>query len=1046
MSKRDSRGRPALYAIVVAAATVLALVGGAAAADPEVAIVSDGQGQKLQVDGQDYMIFGMNWGYMPIGDNYLYNLWAQPDDFIKQVLDREMPLLQEMGVNSIRQYVGIPPRWVEYIYDNYGITTILNHLVGRYGYTLNGNWIPSVDYSDPAFREAVKADVVSMVEQYRDTRGVLMWLLGNENNYGLHWSSFEIEALPEGEREKAKARYLYSLYEEITEAVKKADPEKLVAISNGDVQYIDIIAEECPSLDVFGCNVYRGVSARDLFEVVDETLGIPVMFTEMGSDAYNAREMREDQIMQAKYLIGQWEEIYEQSYGKGRVGNAVGGYIFQWSDGWWKFGQESRLDIHDTNASWPNGGYIEDFVPGQNNMNEEWWGITAKGPPDSRGLYKVYPRAAYYALRRAFELDPYASTTGLKTIRNHFSEITPAAAEMEARGERAALLVEPRERVHLSGLRLEFETINTGGENTTTPAQEGTAEGYPSFRGFDQMQSFYVDFEARPAENVTGTVSVNILGHVPENPIDEIFYENRGRPRTFLTDEGDTKVEDVERVKVYQSSVSWDDQWFTLDGFYRTGHLHWGYEGDFFGLYRDAYYGENIDVYNGMAPVGFEVAGKRQFQGLKVAFGPQLWWGANPAYLVKYRQNVGPFDATAIYQDDISEQSTVNTSIAIPVPKNRKATLQLATTYGDWGFEAGGIWSGSTKVGDEFQIAKETPGGYEMYQDEIVDSDALGVKGKVTWEHGPWHWYAQAARMGLVADAGPTATITYTGWGLKDSGSGNQTNFLTGLAVNVGSLQLAPNFLWQKPIVGPVPYDVPSPGRPRNVLSDPFAVRGNRETVGGELLITYDPTPATWFWQWDNDVREDAPLAASIGFVYRHLPTTMDVSNYIAEDGVTVYAFAASPPPEDLWELNARLVSRLGPQTRVVSHYYYGKAQPNGYDPTGVNETLNRTIERYGVSGRLTHGPIAIEAAASFNDWGPYDYHRDFNLTYPLQVSGDVSYSLGSPRWFGDAQTRIGFRGTWRSLDENSNRYNAEAADGGEGSEWEFRTYVNVSL
>ena len=91
--------------------------------------------------------------------------------------------------------------------------------------------------------------------------------------------------------------------------------------------------------------------------------------------------MKEDQVTQAYYLLGQWQEIYEQSAGKGRVGNAIGGLIFQWSDGWWKYMQESRLDIHDTNASWPNGGYPEDFREGDNNMNEEWWGITAKGIP-----------------------------------------------------------------------------------------------------------------------------------------------------------------------------------------------------------------------------------------------------------------------------------------------------------------------------------------------------------------------------------------------------------------------------------------------------------------------------------------------------------------------------------------------------------------------------------------------------------------------------------------------------------------------------------------
>ena len=65
--------------------------------------------------------------------------------------------------------------------------------------------------------------------------------------------------------------------------------------------------------------------------------------------------------------------------------------------------------MHDSNASWPDAGYTEDYVKGENNMNEEWWGICAKGQPDSRGLYELYPRAAYYALRKVFALDPYDS-------------------------------------------------------------------------------------------------------------------------------------------------------------------------------------------------------------------------------------------------------------------------------------------------------------------------------------------------------------------------------------------------------------------------------------------------------------------------------------------------------------------------------------------------------------------------------------------------------------------------------------------------------------
>lgn len=53
-------------------------------------------------------------------------------------------------------------------------------------------------------------------------------------------------------------------------------------------------------------------------------------------------------------------------------------------------------------------------------MNEEWFGICAKGPTSVRGLYQLYPRAAYYALKEAHQIDPYANGVKLETIDNHF--------------------------------------------------------------------------------------------------------------------------------------------------------------------------------------------------------------------------------------------------------------------------------------------------------------------------------------------------------------------------------------------------------------------------------------------------------------------------------------------------------------------------------------------------------------------------------------------------------------------------------------------------
>ena len=1023
-----------------------------AAQTPDIRIVTDASGSRLQVDGEDVFVKGVNWDYFPIGTTTTYNFWAQSDDFIRQALDREMSLLQAMGGNAIRVYNGIPARWVRYIYETYGIWSIVNHAVGRYGVTLSGTYIPNTDYSAPRQRELIKNEVLAMVDELEGTPGLLMWLLGNENNYGLEWSSAETENLPEGEQQAAKARYLYSLFGEVVQEIKARGSAHPVAMANGDLQYLEIIAEEVTGLDVFGSNVYRGISFRDFFEEVEETLGLPVMFTEFGADAFNARTLEEDQVTQARYLIQQWREIYENAAGNGRVGNSIGGLTFQWSDGWWKFGQDQRLDIQDTNASWANDAYPEDYVAGENNMNEEWWGIMAKGPTNALGFYDLYPRAAYYALQEVNALDPYGPGVDRAAIERHFAGIQASEAALAARGDKAALESSLSSLARFAGLRMELETYSTGGDLTRTPddPMEGSTVR-PSFQGFDTKQSFYADFVSRPAPNVQANLSVNIVGNVPDNPIDELFYESPARVRTVTAD-GEEVSTQFDRVRVYSAAVSWDERLFRLDGFYRAGHYHWGYQGDFFNFYREANYGPNIDIYNGVAPVGAELTGKKALEGLSLAFGPELWWGANPALLAKYQREIGGLTVTALFQEDFERKETVTSSFAIPVPEDRRASLSVAAPLGPVGVELGGIWAGSPQVGRTFQVVTGEPGDYEVLQDDVKDSDTFGGKVKLTLSRGRVNWYAVGSAMGLVANGGYDQTQTYTGWRLKDNGSGNQWQILSGFTLNAGgNLQVAPNFMWQKPIVGPVPGDAPPPARPRNILDDPFAVRVNRETTAAEILFTWDPTPATWMYAWDSDVLEDAPFAVSAGFVWRRHHTTADAAIGILGDGRTTFAFPGATPARDLWELHARVVSKRSEGVNLILNGFYGTGEPNGDDP--------RRITRYGGDFRVVSGPVKFAGFAKFNDWGPYDYHRDFNLTFPTQLMGDISYSFGLPDWLNVPQTKFGVRGMWRTLDQFSPRFCPDRvpdefgsltcdpnAPGENGREWEIRTYLHFVL
>jgi hypothetical protein len=387
------------------------------------------------------------------------------------------------------------------------------------------------------------------------------------------------------------------------------------------------------------------------------------------------------------------------------------------------------------------------------------------------------------------------------------------------------------------------------------------------------------------------------------------------------------------------------------------------------------------------------------------------------------------------------------------MPKTRRVSVYAEREFGNLGVHFGGLWAGEPLNGRKFQLAREENGVTEVFVDEIDAMDNFGGKLKLTYQEGKFNWYGQAALMGLVANGGYDQTITFTGWRLKDSGSGNQYNVLTGFAYTIGNIQIAPNFLWQKPIEGPIPTDTGIPGaRPRNIIDDPFAVRSNREQTAYELVLTWDPTPGTWMYNWDSDRSEDAGLAVSLGVVYRQLPTVMDAAIGIFPDGRTTFPFDGSVPAEDLLEVNARVVSKMNRNFGFIANIYGGEGQANGSD--------DRKITRFGTDLRMIYKNVKLNSFVRFNDWGPFDYHRDFNQTYPLQVMADFSTTLGKPDWFDLPTTRLGVRGTYRTLDKYSPRYSQVEIDPAtgvitpidgvnklvDGTEWEIRTYIQIDI
>ena len=358
---------------------------------------------QLIVDGKSFIIKGVCYSPIPIGQDYSHNFAADPNQ--PWLVDGK--LMQAAGINTIRFYkceknCSYTKKLINDLYRLYGIRTIIGHWLGFWDY-------PGPFYADKDFQEKIKKEVLDTVNFYKDEPGILFWVLGNENNYSFAgtvqpWSSQEIDKEPDAQKQGImRAKIYYSFVNELAKEIKKIDPNHPVALGNGELRWLDIANEVCPDIDVVGCIIYRGKTFGNLFNSLKATFNRPLVLIEFGADAYDAYAKKEDQNMQAFFLESQWRQIYENLANERQgAGNCLGGTIFEWTDEWWKHNEcdQASWSVHDTGAGWSNGSYYFDIkAPENKNMNEEWFGIVAISPELENGKNIRIPRKAYYVLR-----------------------------------------------------------------------------------------------------------------------------------------------------------------------------------------------------------------------------------------------------------------------------------------------------------------------------------------------------------------------------------------------------------------------------------------------------------------------------------------------------------------------------------------------------------------------------------------------------------------------------------------------------------------------
>jgi beta-galactosidase/beta-glucuronidase len=382
----------------------IALVGAAPKTSSKVSIKKLKNGHyELIVNRKPYIVKGVCYNPIPIGKNHEYDWWSDPNK--PWIVDGK--LMKAMGINTIRIYeAGQNPESVRAVirdlYNLYGIRVLLGHWLGFWEY-------PCPLYGDKNFQERIKKEALDMVRLYKDEPGVLLWILGNENNYSClgqvnPWTSAEIEKEPDPQKQKSmRAKIYYSYVNDIAKDIHRIDPNHPVALGNGELIGLDSAASVCNGVDLVACIIYRGKTFGNLFNSLKSTFDKPILLSEFGADSYDAYLHKEDQNMQAFFLESQWRQVYQNLANNNEgVGNCLGGVIFEWTDEWWKHNEydPEGWKKHDTEAGWTSGSYYFDIKAQNNmNMNEEWFGIVGLSEELENGINKRVPKKAYYVIR-----------------------------------------------------------------------------------------------------------------------------------------------------------------------------------------------------------------------------------------------------------------------------------------------------------------------------------------------------------------------------------------------------------------------------------------------------------------------------------------------------------------------------------------------------------------------------------------------------------------------------------------------------------------------
>ncbi|GLD95854.1 hypothetical protein PINS_up004532 [Pythium insidiosum] len=336
-------------------------------------------GRKLLVDGRSFFVRGVNYAPTPIGKPGRLDMLGH-----EEIFTRDLVNLRAMHANAVKTYDF-------YSYVDHGKFLDAAYNGGKRPiYTVFSIWVdqslmePMTPINGPEFQQMVR-NYYEMAKQTSGHPGVMGYSIGGEIN--------SIVVI----REPSFWKKFALLTQAVRKGINENNAQKIITttfVDDGGMSFTT--GEEFHAdVDLWGSNVYQTNYAGSVIPTYMRVPSTkPLLVSEYGFPyASNTAEGGpEDLDMIARMLVEQTVAM-ERNYNLSdplREQILVGGFVFEYSDEWWKAGNENVHNLGEV----ANGGFPLGY------LSEEFFGLyRAVRPEHPEAIDKMHPRPTVDLLR-----------------------------------------------------------------------------------------------------------------------------------------------------------------------------------------------------------------------------------------------------------------------------------------------------------------------------------------------------------------------------------------------------------------------------------------------------------------------------------------------------------------------------------------------------------------------------------------------------------------------------------------------------------------------